>query len=477
MVSTSSADELLSRALNQLNHGKVDQAKALCKKCLHLRPDNFNALHLYGVLCLKQLNFGRAVEYLQRACARENPLRSHAQAFNNLSIAQLSLGRLDQALDAVETAIALAGKQLAFLANRANVLELQRNWPAMEQDLREALQQDPDDEHLLTGLALALRQQQRAEEALGLLQPVLGHASPCHELCWEGLLLIGLQQGQHALKQRSVALAYQLQRDPGHWLDQVADYLSEQHYSELALPLYQQAAKLGNTSPELKHKLASLREETTDKAPDRYVEQLYQTHAAQFERRMLGTLNYRAPWQLLELLQQLGITQFDEVLDLGCGSGLAGQQLNQDCHIGKLTGVDLASQMLALAETKGCYDQLVCTEIGDFLGRQQAHFDLICALDVLIYQGQLEPLFELVSQRLTKQGLFAFSIELLEGNNGCDYRLRKSGRFQHSRGYIERLSNTPNWTPLQIHEVELRQESGQMLPGLLVVLRRTLATV
>ena len=135
-------------------------------------------------------------------------------------------------------------------------------------------------------------------------------------------MLIGLQQGQQALLQQSVAMAYRLQRDPGHWLDQVADYLCEQQHSDLALPLYQQAAKLGLEGPELEHKIAALRGDMPDRAPDRYVEQLYQTHAAQFERRLLGKLGYRAPWQLTEQLQQLGYKRFDKVLDLGCGQRL-----------------------------------------------------------------------------------------------------------------------------------------------------------
>ncbi|WP_421865437.1 tetratricopeptide repeat protein [Motiliproteus sp.] len=472
MTASQSCGELLNRALNQLQHGRLDQARALCKKCLHLEPDNFNALHLYGVLCLKQSEYERAVDYLKRACDRQQPLRPHAQAFNNLSVALLNLGRLDAALNAVQDAIKLAGKQLAFIVNRANVYELQGDWSAMEQDLQDALQLDPDDEHLLSGLALAMRQQQRPAEALALLQPALNHASPCHELCWEGLLLIGLQQGQQALLQQSVTMAYRLQRDPGHWLDQVADYLCEQQHSDLALPLYQQAAKLGLEGPELEHKMAALRGDMPDRAPDRYVEQLYQTHAAQFERRLLGKLGYRAPWQLTEQLQQLGYKRFDKVLDLGCGSGLGGQQLRQAFDVEHLTGVDLASKMLDLARTKACYDQLNCAELGHYLSQQQAQFDLICALDVLIYQGKLEALFSQLAARLAKGGLFAFSTELADGTGSNDYRLSPSGRYQHRRAYIERLCATPPWQPLRLVEIDLRQEAGRQTPGLLVVVEK-----
>ncbi|WP_165840060.1 tetratricopeptide repeat protein [Motiliproteus coralliicola] len=474
MAANPSSGELLNRALNQLQHGKVDQAKALCKKCLHREPDNFNALHLYGVLCLKQSDFECAVDYLEQACKRDNLTRAHAQAFNNLSVAQLNLGHPEAALDSVETAITLAGKQLAFLANRANVYELQSNWPAMEQDLRDALQLDPDDEYLLSGLALALRQQQRPADALRLLQPILNHASPCHELCWEGLLLIGLQQGQQELLQQSAAMAYRLQRDPAHWLDQVADYLCEQQHSQLALPLYQQAATLGHNGPELEHKMAALKGDTPDKAPDRYVEQLYQTHAAQFERRLLGKLGYRAPWQLVEQLQQLGYQDFRAVLDLGCGSGLGGRQLRNAFEIEQLTGVDLASKMLDLAKAKGCYDQLECAELGHYLGHQQTEFDLICALDVLIYQGKLEALFSLLAARLAQGGLFAFSTELTDSSVSNDYLLSPSGRYQHSRAYIERLCSAPQWKPLRLVEINLRQEAGKQTPGLLVVVEKSL---
>ena len=445
-----SPNDLLNRALALLNKGKHSQAKALCKKCLHQQPDNFNALHLYGVVCLNQADFDTAVSYLERACQQSAAPRALAQAFNNLSVAELNRGQLDAAMTAVEQAIARDGEQLAFLANRANIHELRQQWPAMAADLQRAVELDPTDDSLHTGLALALRQQQDYEPALTLLEPFLAHASPSLELCWEALLLIGLIQGPAAMQQQAVSLSYRLQRDPGFWLEQLGDYLCEQHHEALAIEPYQQSLALAVASrPELAHKLAALRGERPEQAPSGYVEQLYQTHALQFERRLVGKLGYRAPWLLADWLQQLGSKRFGRVIDLGCGSGLAGQQLRGKFEVDMLIGVDLASEMLTLAEAKGCYDQLENAELIAYLQQQpNAESSLVCALDVLIYNGNLNPIFEQASRVLGTTGLFAFSVELLsECSKGsptieADFSLHSSGTLPAQQKLYRTTSQT-----------------------------------
>ena len=56
-------------------------------------------------------------------------------------------------------------------------------------------------------------------------------------------------------------------------------------------------------------------------------------------------------------------------------------------------------------------------------------FDLIVAADVLVYVGDLAPLFAAVETALTADGLFAFSVETYEGDG---YRLEPTIRFAHS---------------------------------------------
>ena len=464
----STPTELLNRALGLLNRGKPGPAKALCKKLLHQHPDHFDALHLYGVICLNQRDPQRAADYLSRACLQKRPAQTQAQAHNNLSVAQLHLGQLDEALQAVNSAIELGGRQAAFLANRANIYELKQHWQKMADDLQAAHALDPNDLSISLGLAIAWRQLGHPSKSAQLLAPLRLEQDSDPELCWEVLLLAGLNQGEEAMLQQAIGLAYQLQIEPSLWLEQVADYLCEQQHPQLALPLYQQADALAPQRDTLGFKLAALRGDNPAQAPAIYVEQLYQAHADQFERRLIGRLGYRAPWLLAEQLSQMGHTEFERVLDLGCGSGLAGQQLHQQFNIEHLCGIDLSEQMLQLAQAKGCYDRLECAELIAWLKQDSSCYQLICALDVLIYQGDLSALFEQLSAKLSNNGLFAYTVELNEA--GTPYQLDPSGRFRHSQDYLTTLARCYGLNPLLQLPINLRQEHQLPTAGLLIIL-------
>ena len=62
--------------------------------------------------------------------------------------------------------------------------------------------------------------------------------------------------------------------------------------------------------------------------------------------------------------------KFGSVLDLGCGTGLAGAAFRPFCDW--LVGVDLSPAMLAQARDKGLYDRLVEGEVMRFLAGEAA---------------------------------------------------------------------------------------------------------
>lgn len=64
------------------------------------------------------------------------------------------------------------------------------------------------------------------------------------------------------------------------------------------------------------------------------------------------------------------------ILDLGCGTGLVGQELRNPVY---LVGVDVSLKMIKqnLAK-KSNYDELICSEIIKYLENEKRIFDLIC---------------------------------------------------------------------------------------------------
>src|SRR6266699_5748647 len=116
-----------------------------------------------------------------------------------------------------------------------------------------------------------------------------------------------------------------------------------------ALAAYQKYFDAHPEDAEIEHLLMALRDDTPPpRSSDRAIQQIYKGFAASYEARMLEDLKYQGPERLAE-----GITSVIweagglAVLDLGCGSGLAGMRLKK--WAGQMVGVDLAPQMIELA--------------------------------------------------------------------------------------------------------------------------------
>ena len=183
----------------------------------------------------------------------------------------------------------------------------------------------------------------------------------------------------------------------------------------------------------------------------------------------LAKLGYQGPKLLLDAVRALRpqAAGFD-VLDLGCGTGLAGAAFRP--LAAALVGCDLAPRMLEVAARRGVYD---CLEEGDLLEtlrRDEAAWDLILAADVMIYFGDLAGVFQAAAQALKPAGLFAFTVE-----RGADdgWELSSRGRFQHGASY---LRNEAVRTGLAVRHLaavgELRRERNVPVEGFACVLER-----
>jgi predicted TPR repeat methyltransferase len=156
-----------------------------------------------------------------------------------------------------------------------------------------------------------------------------------------------------------------------------------------------------------------------------------------------------------------------DILDLGCGTGLAGEHLVS--LKGKMTGVDLSPKMLEKAKQRGIYDELIQGELIQFLDAQKATFDVVVCADVFIYIGDLTPVFRGVRRALREDGLFCFS---LEASADSDVVVRESFRFAHSAAYIERLARENQFAVEEMTPTVIRQDKEATIEGYLVALRR-----
>jgi SAM-dependent methyltransferase len=165
-------------------------------------------------------------------------------------------------------------------------------------------------------------------------------------------------------------------------------------------------------------------------------------------------LGYRVPEDLHALLMKTG-RHFTNILDLGCGTGLASPLLRQ---IGtRLTGIDLSPRMLEKAAERQLYDCLIESEVGAFLAQTNETFDLVIAADLLVYFGDLAPLLQGIAAVLEPGGLFALNVET---TTRADFVGLPSGRFAHAAGYIEALSRA-DFVLVEKQETTIRLEANQ----------------
>nr|MCB7500248.1 methyltransferase domain-containing protein [Enterobacter roggenkampii] len=220
----------------------------------------------------------------------------------------------------------------------------------------------------------------------------------------------------------------------------------------------------GADDPVTAFRLAALEGAHVDRAPMNYIEAHFDAFADRFDHQLVTMLGYKLPRDLAALLP-VQRSRFDAALDLGCGTGLAIEPLAP--FVGSVAGVDLSGAMLAKADARGGYERLVRADAVPFLNGHPEAFDLVFAADLLIYFGDLEPLFNAVAGALRVGGCFAFSTERAE--NG--WTLQGSGRFAHADAYVDQLAE-PQFERLAKVSTTLRQEGGDGVEGTLHLFAR-----
>jgi predicted TPR repeat methyltransferase len=201
-----------------------------------------------------------------------------------------------------------------------------------------------------------------------------------------------------------------------------------------------------------------------------YVRRLFDQYAGRYDTALTEHLRYRGPAILLDAVQQVMRSlghppHFGDVLDLGCGTGLAGAAFRPIA--GWLVGVDLSAAMIAKAAEKGIYDETHVAKIEDFLSAaEHAHYDLVLAADVFVYVGDLAPIFAHIAKFLAPGGLLAFTVET---HSGDGTKLLPTLRFAHGENHLRQLLNATGLAIQHLAKTSVRSEKGVPVEGLVVV--------
>jgi predicted TPR repeat methyltransferase len=423
-------DEAMSVALALQQAEQWAAAEDIYRRILEVAPDHADALHFSGVLAHQRGRSEDAVALIERSLGLEP---EQADWYSNLGIVLQDRLRLDDAIAAYRRAIALDPTHTNAHSNLGVVLRAKGEVAEAEAAYRAAIRLDPEHTDAYHNLGVLLNAQKRPREAA---------------LCFSKVITLRPQDPE---ARRLLALAHCT-------LGEV----------EKAVEIFEERLEEDPDDPVARHMLAACSGRNVPlRASDAFIEKTFDSFAASFDSK-LAKLSYRAPGLVAEMLERSDVAPLQslDVLDAGCGTGLCGLLIAP--YARHLVGVDLSERMLAQAEERNVYDELVKSELTAYLAGCTEAFDLIVSADTLVYFGALEDVVSASANALRLGGRFIFTVEELQDARHDDgYSIGISGRYQHARAYVERVLTGASLRP-EIVSAELRLEAGEPVAGLLV---------
>lgn len=361
-----------------------------------------------------------------------------AVAVTELAMAHARANQFGEAIAQAEKAVQLEPENLSLLArvidvaHRAQHLELAIAW------LRRAIVLAPLNTEIQRMLARDLRLTGRHDESLAQYAALI-EARPDDLAARHGRMQTALAKGDRAL-----ALAD-------------ADALVQAMPDNAEYRFWQQVAQ-GQTPP---------------RQPAEMVTAQYDSFAPLYDQHVVVTLKYKLPKLVGERILEWHPDRQLNLLDLGCGTGLLGAVLGR--VQGALVGVDVSRPMLEEALLHGVYDKLHHVDLFDALeSTPEGLYDVIAALDVFIYAGDVAQAAKDAHRILKPGGRFVFSCER-SGDAEPDLVLRPTMRYAHKVAAIEAQCRAAGFAEVELESVIVHQEAGQPVEGFLVVARKAAA--
>ncbi len=388
-------------------------------------------------------------------------------AMHYLGVLRHRCGRHEEGLQMVRNSLVLAPGHAWMWNNLGNVLVEQQQGDEALQAYEECVTLDPSAADAWSNLGALHRKAGRLEEAENSCRRAVS-LKPDFALAWFNLAQVLIEQGMvhEGLVANSKAILLAPKHQTGR--QQVARALVTLGEVGRAAEVYREwlAEEPGN--PVVLHHLAACEgDDRHHRAPDEYVEAVFDGFAASFDAK-LASLGYRAPQLIASLASKRLPPPARELLvgDAGCGTGLCGPLLRD--WAASLVGFDLSAGMLALAEQRGVYDGLYKTELVGHLSRSPAAFDLLVSADTLCYFGDLAGFAAAAQSALRPGGRLIFTLEAMVHPDSEPFRLQPHGRYAHSRAYVEQVLGGAGLQVEDLAQEVLRREAGLAVQGWLV---------
>ena len=151
----------------------------------------------------------------------------------------------------------------------------------------------------------------------------------------------------------------------------------------------------------------------------------------------LASWSYQAPAVVAETV----VSRHPEarsVLDVGCGTGLAGRGLRARGFAGQILGLDISQASLDIAQESGAYDSVERADLQERLPLEDDSVDASICVGVMTYLPEVEAVWREFARVVRPGGLVVTTQrEDLWDARGC-------------QAVIDRLEKEGVWTPLDI---------------------------
>lgn len=451
-----------------VRRNEIAMALQQCLELVAKTPADANAQHLLGMIYRKSGNLELATRHLQEAI-RLDP--NNAEAYNNLASIYYKQGSIALAIPLYEKSIRRYPGSWEAHYNLGNCyIKKDMVLQAIEQ-YQAVLTLQPKHPNAKLNLAMALVSINDYTQALPLLIETAALDKQNGEL--QGHLAtayLELGQSEQALQQYQIAL--ELDPNRAEWHHNLAVLYLRAQQIELAKQHFIRAMDLKPDNSIAQHMLASLNAApATNAPPQEYVTSLFEQYAGYYNKHVTSTLQYKVPQLLRNAMSKFinATTLQKSILDLGCGTGLCGVYFRDLARF--LVGIDLSTSMLAQAKSLSGYDALCCGNILETIpGLNQEYFELIIAADVFVYIGDLDLIFVMIKSALQNNGQLAFTIE--EQSTNTTFTLQTTGRYAHSKNYIEALTRKHGFIIEVDDAIVPRIQNETPIAGRLYILRK-----
>jgi predicted TPR repeat methyltransferase len=427
-------DEAVAFGILLQQHDQLVEAGDVFRLALQAAPNHPAALHYAGVLAHQQGRNDEALALIRKSLATAP---NQADVYSNLGIVLQSMGRPEDAIGAYRRAISIDPDHANAYSNLGIALRATGQPSEAEAAYRTAIRLNPEHIDAYTNLGILLNGLKRTDEAAQ---------------CYSKVITL---RPRHREARRLLALAHCTLGEVAEAVKIFEDWLAEEPDDPVARHML--AACTGRDVPA--------------RASTDFVERTFDSFAASFESK-LERLSYRAPALVAAALEHSGLEPSKRlhVLDVGCGTGLSGLLVAPYAH--RLVGVDLSEQMLSRAKDKQVYDELIKADLTEYLRATRDAFDVIVAVDTLVYFGSLDTVVAAAASALRPNGLFVFTLERAAGceHENVGYHLEMHGRYSHAEAYVRRLLARSGLQP-EIAPADLRMEAGLPVAGLVVAAR------